>query len=118
MATFQRKMAELAESDPAGTAAFYNKTFPEISFSRDRLMRDLSAEIDNLAIPFERRADNAEFAGLAGVTLLLLSSVFAVRYLTTTLRTPLHKLVEALERMRQGDFTERLGTAKATNLGR
>ena len=55
--------------------------------------------------------------GLMGICVLLLTSALLAFSQSSAIAQPLNRLVAALERMRQGDFTERLGLERRDEFG-
>jgi len=117
LASFQKRMLDLNDSDPAGTAAFYNKNYPAVSRERDRLVNELSRVIIGVQQAEGRRADTVLFLGLGGIGAVLFLSLLVGRLQSKALNQPMSQLVEALQRMRRGDFTHRLGWATKDPFG-
>jgi methyl-accepting chemotaxis protein WspA len=117
MATFQARALELAESDPTNGPAFYNKNFGSISQQRDQLFRELSQQAERVRISEEMAAQNTSLAGICGIAVLLLASILVGRFQSASVTVPLNRLVSSLERMRQGDFTERLTWTRRDEFG-
>jgi methyl-accepting chemotaxis protein WspA len=114
---FQDRVIQLAKSDPAAAAAYYQATFPSISRQHDQIFRELSAAIDQVGIVESRYAQMIALVGSIGIVVLLLASIAVGFYQSSAIAQPLNRLVAALERMRQGDFTERLTLDRRDEFG-
>jgi methyl-accepting chemotaxis protein WspA len=114
---FHDQVLASAESDPAGAIMLYNKDYPEIRDKRSKLLADLTYEIE-----LEKSAESmhGETLGLVGLTpiIIILLAIPIVGWVhSNTITRPLNRLAAALERMRQGDFTERLPVQRRDEFG-
>jgi methyl-accepting chemotaxis protein len=114
---FQDRVIQLAKSDPAAATAYYQATFPSISRQHGQIFRELSAAIDQVGIVESRYAQTIALVGSICIVVLLLASIAVGFYQSTAIAQPLNRLVGALERMRQGDFTERLTLGRRDEFG-
>jgi methyl-accepting chemotaxis protein WspA len=64
-----------------------------------------------------QRSQTISVVGLAGLLAILLASVLIGRLQSASIAQPLHRLVSTLERMRQGDFTQRLALEQKDEFG-
>ncbi len=114
----QAKLLELQDSDPAAALVQYAKTFyPGIRDQRDQVLADVRQQVQ-IADRVELSKDDVptEF-GEIGLVVLLIATVVVGTYHSTSVSKPLALLVDALERMRHGDFTQRLSIERRDEFG-
>ena len=114
---FHRQVLDMAESDPAGAIMLYNKESADLLKPRLRLFFDLNWEIDQVKKAERERADTLALVAYAPIVLMLVAIPIVGRVHSSTVTKPMNNLVAALERMRQGDFTEHLTTARRDEFG-
>lgn len=114
---FYNHISDLLESDPAAALSEYNKTNPAIRKRREDLMAELAKQISAVE---KARAEQARTNVLVlsiGILGILVACGLVGRFQSSAVTVPLGRLVAALERMRQGDFTERLALARRDEFG-
>jgi methyl-accepting chemotaxis protein WspA len=116
-AEFHRQVLGTAESDPASAIMMYNKDHPDLGEPRRRLLTDLDYEVGNVNHAEERRSDTLGLVAYAPIIIILLAIPIVGRVHSSTVTQPMNSLVAALERMRQGNFTERLAAARRDEFG-
>lgn len=104
----QSRMLELAATNTAEAVSYYAQGFPEIREQRERLMTDMSQLAEKFKDDETSMAETVVYVGMGLVTLLILSSIALGILHSISVKKPLHLLVSSLDRMRHGDFTERL----------
>ena len=117
LADFHRLVLETAENDPAGAVALYNRDYPAIRDERGKLFKELAMEIQHVQDQESAASRTLGWAGLAPLVIILLAIPIVGRVHSHTVTRPLNRLVAALERMRQGDFTERLEVRRRDEFG-
>jgi methyl-accepting chemotaxis protein WspA len=114
---YQAKLLELQDNDPAAALVQYAKTFPAMREKRDDLLSKFVQQGQRAARE-ELDSTNLESRlGLGIIIIILLASIWVGAYLSTSITKPLTLLVEALERMRRGDFTQRLALERRDEFG-
>ena len=108
LGSFNRQVLEKAESDPAAAITLYNKDYPEIRSQRRKLFAELTAEIARLQREESERVQTLALVGLTPLAIILLAIPIMSRLHASSVAQPLSRLAANLERMRQGDFTQRL----------
>jgi len=105
---FQNRVLELAETNAPESLAYYNKGYPEIRDQRDRLYFDIVQQVEK--IKSEESASSRQIAvvGMCLVGVLIVLSLWLGFLHSSAVKKPLNLLVDSLDRMRHGDFTERL----------
>jgi methyl-accepting chemotaxis protein WspA len=114
---FHRQVLDTAETDPAGAIMLYNKDYPDLRDKRVILFKDLAFEIGRVKNTEGLRGEKLALVALAPIVLILLAIPIVGRVHSSTVTRPLNNLMAALERMRQGDFTERLAAARRDEFG-
>ncbi len=117
LAQFHEQVLATAEGDPAGAIMLYNKDYPDIRDKRTKLLEDLTSKIENVQHAQSERAALLGWVGWAPIGIILLAIPIVGRVHTSTVAQPLNRLVAALERMRQGDFTGRLEVQRRDEFG-
>jgi methyl-accepting chemotaxis protein WspA len=114
---FHRQVLETAERDRAGAVMLYNKDYPEIRDKRAKLFAELTYRIEDVRNAEALRGRTLGLVGLAPIAIILLAIPIVGRVHSSTVTQPLNRLVAALERIRQGDFTERLTVQRRDEFG-
>jgi methyl-accepting chemotaxis protein WspA len=104
----QSRTLELAATNTAAAVAYYAESSPEIREQRERLMTDMNQLAEKFKDDETSMAEMVVYVGMGLVTLLILSSIALGILHSISVKKPLHLLVSSLDRMRHGDFTERL----------
>jgi methyl-accepting chemotaxis protein WspA len=114
---FHRQVLDTAETDPASAIMLYNKEYPDLRERRVKLFTDLAYEVDRVKYTEGLRGEKLGLVGLAPIAIILLAIPIVGRVHSSTVTRPLNRLVAALERMRQGDFTTRLTLKRRDEFG-
>jgi methyl-accepting chemotaxis protein WspA len=114
---FHRQVLDMAESDPAGAIMLYNKDYPDLREKRVKLFADLAFEIGRVKNVEAMRFERLALVAFAPIVIILLAIPIVGRVHSSTVTQPMNNLVAALERMRQGDFTERLAAGRRDEFG-
>ncbi len=115
--TYQSKLLDLQETDSAAALAQYMQTFPALREKRDRLITDLLTQKKNAELREQESANEKSLFGGALLCCILIASIWLGSYQSSSVAKPLSLLVEALERMRHGDFTRRLAIERRDEFG-
>jgi len=114
---FHRQVLDMAETDSASAVMLYVKDYPDIRDRRTRLFADLTTEIEHVRSAEAMRGQTLALLGLTPFAIILLAIPIVGRVHSSTVAEPLNRLVDALERMRQGDFTQRLTMHRRDEFG-
>jgi len=117
MGDFHRQVLDMAESDPAGAVILYNKDYPDLREKRVKLFADLAFEIGRVKNAEDLRNTKLALLAFAPIIIILVAIPIVGRVHSSTVTQPMNSLVAALERMRHGDFTERLTAARRDEFG-
>jgi len=113
----QDRLMAMAESDTAGALAEYNKIDPAAKEQRERLLLDLTEQVANVATAEAVEARNTVLLLSIGIGVVLIACIVVGRFQSSAVTVPLNRLVGSLERMRGGDFTERLALERKDEFG-
>jgi len=117
LGAFQVRVLEMAESDPANATSYFNANYPALSRQRNQVFRELAHRIDQVNVSEAQRSGTISLVGLASLIGVLAASLLVGRFQSYTIAEPLNRLVATLERMRQGDFTDRLALDQKDEFG-
>src|ERR1041385_1335803 len=116
---YQHRMIEMAESQTNAAAALaeYIAKNPSIRTNREALLADLAEKAGT--------AKNAELLGaqtkvlvLGGaIVIILFACIIVGLFQSSAVTVPLNRLVASLDRMRVGDFTDRLALERRDEFG-
>jgi len=114
---FHDRVLEILRTDPAAATAHYRDAFPPIVEKRDQVLADLKRQIQ---IVTERAAIGAQTTAVIGlicIVVVFLGALVVARFQSSAVTVPLNQLVAALERLRGGDFTQRLHMKRKDEFG-
>jgi methyl-accepting chemotaxis protein WspA len=114
---FQSRVQAIAESDIANALTYYNANYPLVSRLRDQAFRDLATQVELVNTAESDRAFTIAIAGAVCLVLIGLASFFVGRLQSSAIAEPLSRLVATLERMRHGDFSQRLALHQQDEFG-
>ncbi len=117
LADFHRQVLDMAETDSASAVMLYVKDYPDIRNTRSKLFKDLTFQVERVRNTEAMHAKTLALLGLTPIAIILLAIPIVGRVHASTVTRPLNSLVAALERMRQGDFTERLALQRRDEFG-
>ena len=114
---FHGRLMDQAESDASAARSRYLQEFPEIRDTRDRLFLDLTEKVEGVKHEEALHAQGIALWGLLGIPAVLIASMGVGLVQSSSVTKPLSRLVNTIERMRQGDFTERLALNRRDEFG-
>jgi methyl-accepting chemotaxis protein WspA len=114
---FQVRIMELAEKDKAQSTELYETRFPKLRDHRENLLNDLNEKVDKVKEDERYNAHRKETAVGFLVAIICGLSVMVALMHSATVKKPLNRLVSSLERMRVGDFTERIELDRQDEFG-
>jgi len=104
-------------SDPQAASDYYLQTQPAIRKRRDELYSELLQQVGRIKNAEAIRAGNIAIIGGVFILAVLVATIIVGRYQSSAVSAPLQRLVGALERMRRGDFTQRIPQDRADEFG-
>jgi methyl-accepting chemotaxis protein WspA len=111
------KVLELIETNPSQAREFFVKADPPITDQRDKLLQDLSRSFEEVRRQTEFRSQVNPLLGLFGGIIVAVISFLAIRSAYSAITIPLNQLVAVIERMRNGDFTQRVTVQRKDEFG-
>jgi methyl-accepting chemotaxis protein WspA len=111
------KVLELMEGDPAAAREFFVKTHPAIAKQRDDLVTDLTRSFEEVRTGTDVRAQTTAVIGSVGMVVILFLAWRVIRSASAAVTIPLNQLVGVIERMRNGDFTQRVTLQRKDEFG-
>lgn len=114
---FESRLMQIAENDPANAQTYFNANSASMNHQRDQHFRELSVDIEKVNRHLAQNAQTVSIIGLICLSVVLLASLLVGRLQSSAVAGPLHRLVATLDKMRQGDFTERLAFAQNDEFG-
>ena len=114
---FHRRTLEILASDPAAATAFYNQNQNSIRKQRDALLSVLERQAAQVRSDESSAAWTIAGVGMTCITIVLIACIVVVQLQSSAVTEPLNQLVSALERMRRGDFTQRLALDRRDEFG-
>jgi methyl-accepting chemotaxis protein WspA len=115
--TFHLTVLQMLERDPAAAVGYYNQNFSPIRDRRDSLLKGLDLQIRAFESDESIRAQNIAIVCLTFAGMLVIATLILGRFQSTAVSEPLGRLVDALERMRRGDFTQRVKLEQQDEFG-
>lgn len=117
LGNFQSKVMAIADSDVAAALAFFNANYPPLSRLRDQLFQELEQQVKQVDEAEQMRALTVSLVGGTCIILVAMIAYFVGRQQSSAVAEPLNRLVGNLDRMRRGDFTERLSFDQKDEFG-
>ncbi len=114
---FNRQVLDMAEADPTGAIILYNRDYLDIRNQRRKLFTELSTEIGQVQREESEKAQTLAWVGFMPILIIFLAVPIVGKIHSTSVSKPLGRLVAALDRLRQGDFTQRLDLVRRDEFG-
>jgi methyl-accepting chemotaxis protein WspA len=114
---FQSRVTSLAESDPVGATAYYKQNYAPVNEQRDKLLGELTRQMNKINDSERDHAQTYFIVGVTCIVIILLATLLVGQKQSAAVTEPLSRLVAALDRMRQGDFTQRIALDRKDEFG-
>ena len=114
---FQNSVMALAETNVPAAQSFFTGNYPAISRQREQLFRDFAQQVEQVHTSENMRALTVSVVGGTCIILVAMIAYFVGRQQSTAIAEPLNRLVGNLDRMRRGDFSERLALDQKDEFG-
>ena len=99
---------EKIESDPIGIRDSFVNTHTAVADYRDKLVSNAIGAFDEVRRKSEIDSLNWGIIVVFGIVIAGIAGIFVFRYVSASVSIPLKQLVDVMERMRNGDFTQRV----------
>jgi methyl-accepting chemotaxis protein WspA len=117
LGNFHNKVMSIADSDVAGALSFITTNYPPVERRRHELFQDLAQQVEQVHTAESMRALTVTLVGGTCIILVALIAYFVGRQQSSAIAEPLNRLVGNLDRMRRGDFSERLSLDQKDEFG-
>ncbi|MBE0541160.1 MAG: HAMP domain-containing protein [Verrucomicrobia bacterium] len=114
---FHTNAFTLLASEPATVREQYQKDYDPLLKQRDQLFAELRTQIDEVRKAGDIRATRTSIIGSVLIFVVAIGAFFVARLQSSAVTIPLNHLVGAIERMRLGDFTQRVTLARQDEFG-
>jgi len=114
---FHKTTSELLKTNPAAATTYYLGNYRDLRDQRDKVISQLMQQVGNVKNAESVHAWNISMTGLGIIVAVLITVIVVVRFQSTAVSEPLGHLIAALERMRRGDFTQRIGLRQDDEFG-
>jgi methyl-accepting chemotaxis protein WspA len=114
---FQSRVVEMVKTDPANAMDFYLTNYPVISQQRDLLVKDLAEQVEKVRNVEAINSRTTSLVGLSCVGVISAACFLVAWFQSSAVTRPLNRIVATLERMRSGDFTQRLALQRRDEFG-
>jgi methyl-accepting chemotaxis protein WspA len=105
------------DTDRNAAIVQYSQTYVAMDHERRDLVNSFEVEVAKINSASGEASHYVSWFGLAILLALLFASLWLGAYQTSSVSEPLSELVDALERMRHGDFTKRLNMKRRDAFG-
>lgn len=114
---FYKTATEMLATNPAAAKAYYLENFRTIRDERDKHISQLLQQVEKIKKKESGDAQNISLACLVLIFVVLIAVFIVGRFQATAVSEPLQHLTAALERMRGGDFSERITMRREDEFG-
>jgi methyl-accepting chemotaxis protein WspA len=111
------KTLEALENDPIGARDSFLKIHPAIAEQRDKLVSTLTSQFDQVQREVVTRTQTIVAILSLGIAIVLVVTWRAFNSISPAITIPLKQLVDVIERMRNGDFTQRVEIKRKDEFG-
>lgn len=105
------------DTDPKAAIVQYAESYVGMDHELQSLLDKFDDEVNQIIRDSVESSHTVSFVGQFVVVILVIASAWVGFYQTSSVSQPLAELVEALERMRHGDFTKRLNMKRRDEFG-
>jgi methyl-accepting chemotaxis protein WspA len=112
-AEFQASVRDKADRDPLAVRSL----FAELARKCDAAFAAFDGPVDKYSLDEKGHSLRIAILGVTGIVIIALACLLVGRLQSSAVAEPLGRLVASLERMRQGDFTERLALDQKDEFG-
>jgi methyl-accepting chemotaxis protein WspA len=114
---FNKTTSELLKTNPTAATAYYLENFRDIRDQRDKLVSQLLQQVGRVKDAESVRARNISLIGLVVIAAVLITVFIVGKFQSTAVSEPLSHLTTALERLRRGDFSQRISLRQDDEFG-
>lgn len=109
---------EQVDKDPLNAREFFLKSHPAMAKQRDAVIADVKTAFEKVRTEGVDLSIRIGYVAVLGLAIVLCSAFFVFRsVLSSAITIPLKQLVDVMERMRNGDFTQRVALNRKDEFG-
>ncbi len=102
------KVMKLLDKNPTGAAETYATDYLLAREHLDRFVTQFNIRVEKASVRQSDRSSAAQMVGLGIIILILIMSAWLGRSLNNSIQKPLRDLGEAMQRLRSGDFSQKM----------
>jgi len=114
---FEHEIADRARQDPVAATAYYNGNYGALSRQREQLFTELDQQVEMAKHLEALKVERIALGGMVCLGFIVLISLVVGLMQSSAVTEPLSRVVATIERMRRGDFTERLHLKRRDEFG-
>jgi methyl-accepting chemotaxis protein WspA len=117
LSRFHTRVLELHADNPAEAVAYYNQNYPVLREQRTKLFDELNQQVGRAVEADAIRARTNSAIGSVCIVVIFFACLVVGRMQSAAVTKPLTRLVSTLERLRRGDFTQRMALERSDEFG-
>lgn len=114
---FHESLEKQLATNPAAAIARYNAEFDALRKQRDKLLNEVEYQVRAISTEEHLSAQSIAVACLGFAAVLVVLTFVLARRHSSAVSAPLQELIQALERMGRGDFTQRVKLDQPNEFG-
>ena len=113
----QSSLTAVQETDPNAAINLYRQSYAPKLKARNDALNEFDRQVNSIHDRIVSNSDEAELIVVIIAAGLAIAAFWIGAYRSSSITEPLSQLIEALERMRHGDFTKRLNIRRRDEFG-
>ncbi len=113
----KRKLVSLLDTNSTEAMNYYRKTYLPKLQEQEQLVEEFYQQLQKAKAADLEKSQTLAIVGIACLIAILLASIVVGRYQSRAINQPLSQLVAALDRMRGGDFSQRISMKRRDEFG-
>lgn len=114
---FHAELVELAKTNQSAANELYLRTFGTLAKQRDDALSELNQEVSKFTEAESKRVQYTTLGGIVLVFLVYSAALALIFFQQYSVREPVNKLIASLDRMRRGDFSQRVVVERKDEFG-
>lgn len=114
---FDARLFELADTSRESLQSHYASNFPVIQTEFSRLTDDLGNKVSISTNAASSKSSLIFWIAIVGIGIVFIAALIVARFLSSSMTSPMHTIVEGLEHMQRGDFTKRVQMERQDEFG-
>jgi len=113
----KKKLISLLETDPTEAANYYRIIYLPLIQQQDQLIEEFYQQLQKAKVADSVTSQTLAVVGIGCLVIILLASIVVSRHQSKAINQPLSQLVASLDRMRGGDFSQRISMKRRDEFG-